>query len=62
MQRKPSHSTTKSKVFTVNKDKWNTKDDIGKPMKNALYVLSMPKGIFWAKAMSNVKKKSINCY
>ena len=26
-------------VFAVSKDEWNTKEDTGKSMKNALYVL-----------------------
>jgi len=30
--------TTKSKLFMVNKDKWDTKEGRGKSMKNALYV------------------------
>ena len=35
---KPSHVTTKSTLFTVSKDKWDTKEDTGKSIKNALYV------------------------
>ena len=31
--------TTKSTPFAVSKDEWNTKEDTGKPMKNALYIL-----------------------
>ena len=31
--------TTKSTLFVVSKDEWNTKEDTGKSMKNALYVL-----------------------
>jgi len=38
-QRNPSHATTKLMLFTVskniNKDEWNTKEDTGKPLKNA---------------------------
>jgi len=30
--------TTKSIVFMVNKDEWDTKEGRGKSMKNALYV------------------------
>jgi len=31
--------TTKSMLFTVSKDKWNTKEDTGKSLKNALHIL-----------------------
>jgi len=37
-QRKPSCATTKSTLFTVSKDEWNTKEDTGKPMKNAMHI------------------------
>ena len=38
-QRKPSaRATTKLTLFTVSKDEWNTKEDTGKPLKNALHV------------------------
>jgi len=30
---------TKLTFFAVSKDEWNTKEDTGNPMKNALYVL-----------------------
>ena len=53
MQRKPSHATIKSTIFAISKDEWNTKEDTGKYMKNALYVLQYAKGISWAEAMSN---------
>ena len=36
---KPSHATAKSKLFVVSKDEWDTKEDNGKSMKNALYIL-----------------------
>ena len=39
MHRKPSWATTKLTLFTVSKDKWNTKEDTGKSLKNALDVL-----------------------
>ena len=35
VQRKPSSTTTKSAIFAVCKDKWNTKEDTGKSMNNA---------------------------
>ena len=40
---KPSHATTKSTPFAVSKDEWHTKEETGKPMKNALYVLRYAK-------------------
>ena len=36
-------ATTKSTLFTVSKDEWDTKEDTGKSMKNALYVLRYAK-------------------
>ena len=36
---KPSRARAKSTPFPVNKDEWDTKEDTGKSMKNALYVL-----------------------
>ena len=40
---KPSCATTKSTLFAVSKDEWDTKEDTGKSMKNALYVLRYAK-------------------
>ena len=40
---KPSRATTKSTLFAVSKDEWETKEDTGKSMKNALYVLRYAK-------------------
>ena len=40
---KPSRTTTKSTLFAVSKDEWDTKEDAGKSMKNALYVLRQAK-------------------
>ena len=39
LEGKPSRAHTKSTPFPVSKDKWDTKEDTGKSMKNALYVL-----------------------
>ena len=36
---KPSHATAKSTLFAVRKDEWDTKEDTGKSMKNAVYVV-----------------------
>ena len=36
---KPSCATAKLTLFAVSKDDWGTKEDTGKSMKNALYVL-----------------------
>ena len=38
-ERKPSHARAKLTPFPVSKDEWDTKEDTGKSMKNALYVL-----------------------
>ena len=40
---KPSCATTKLTLFAVSKDEWDTKEDTGKSMKNALYVLRYAK-------------------
>ena len=40
---KPSRATTKSTLFAVSKDEWDTKEDTGKSMKNTLYVLQYAK-------------------
>ena len=40
---KPSCACAKSTPFPVSKDEWDTKEDIGKSMKNALYVLQYAK-------------------
>ena len=40
---KPSCAITKSTLFAVSKDKWDTKEDTGKSMNNALYVLQYAK-------------------
>jgi len=43
MKRKPSCATTKSTLFTVSKDEWNTKEGTGKSMKNILFILQYAK-------------------
>ena len=40
---KPSCACAKSTPFPVSKDEWDTKEDTGKSMKNALYVLRCAK-------------------
>jgi len=42
-ERKPSNATTKSTLFTFSKDKWHTKEENGKSMKNALCELQYAK-------------------
>ena len=42
-ERKPSRATAKLTLFAVSKDEWDTKEDTGKSMKNALYVLRYAK-------------------
>ena len=55
-ERKPSCATTKSTLFAVSKDEWNTKEDTGKSMKNALYVLRYAKRHLSGWATSNSEK------
>ena len=55
---KPSRATAKLTLFTVSKDEWDTKEDTGKSMKNALYVLRYAKDTSRAKATSNSEKSS----
>jgi len=43
MESKPSYATTKVTLFIVSKDEWNTKEDTGKSMKNASYMLRYTK-------------------
>ena len=40
---KSSRTTAKSTPFTISKDEWDTKEDTGKSMKNALYILRYAK-------------------
>ena len=40
---KPSCVTAKLTLFAVGKDEWDTKEDTGMSMKNALYVLQYAK-------------------
>ena len=40
---KPSRAIAKSTLFAVSKDEWETKEDTGKSMKNALYILRYAK-------------------
>jgi len=35
---KPLCATAKSTLFTVSEDEWDTKEDTGRSMKNALYI------------------------
>ena len=39
----PSLAIAKSTLFAVSKDEWDTKEDTGKSMKNALYILRYAK-------------------
>ena len=43
---KPSCATAKLTLFTVSKDECDTKEDSGKSMKNALYILQYAKRHF----------------
>ena len=40
---KSSRANAKLTPFAVSKDEWDTKEDTGKPIKNALYVLRYAK-------------------
>ena len=40
---KLSRATAKLTLFAVSKDKWDTKEDTGKSMKNALFILRYAK-------------------
>ena len=42
-QRKPSHATTKMTLFTVSKGEWNTNENTGESINNALFVLQYAK-------------------
>ena len=53
---KPSRARAKLTPFPVSKDEWDTKEDTGKSMKNALYVLRYAKGTCRAEATSNSDK------
>ena len=44
-ERKPSRAIAKLTLFAVSKDEWDTKEDTGKSMKNALYVLRLHKHV-----------------
>ena len=61
-QRKPSCATTK---LTVSKDEWNTKEDTGKSLKNALHVLRYAKRNFSGWSDTEQWKNqacSLSCY
>ena len=47
---KPSHATAKLTPFAVSKDERDTKEDTGKSMKNALYVLWYAKRHLWGRS------------
>ena len=53
---KPSRAIAKSTLFVVSKDEWDTKEDTGKSMKNAFYILRYAKRHFSAEATSNSEK------
>ena len=48
--------TERNQIFAVSKDEGNTKEDTGKSMKNALYVLRHNKSTSQAKVTSNSGK------
>ena len=54
---KPSCATAKLTLFNVSKDEWDTKEDTGKSMKNALYILRYSKKHFLGR--SDVEQRKI---
>jgi len=54
--------TTKSTLFTVSKDEWDTKEGRGKSMKNACMYSGMVKGTSWAEAMLNGEKNQARSF
>jgi len=48
---------TKLTLLTVSKDEWDTKEDAGKSMKNALHTLQYAKRHLPAETTSNSRKK-----
>ena len=55
---KPSCATAKLTLFAISKYEWDTKEDTGKSMKNALYILRYAKGTSPAETMLISKKSS----
>ena len=53
---KNTNPPQKSTLFAVSKDEWHTKEDTGRSMKNALYILQYAKGTSQAEAASNSEK------
>ena len=62
---KPSYARAKSTPFPVSKDEWDTKEDTGKSMKNALYILQYSKRHLSGR--NNIEQwknqaRSLSCY
>ena len=56
---KPSRATTKLALLAVSKDEWDTKEDIGKSMQNAFYILrGANRHLFGQSNVKTVKKSS----
>ena len=55
---KPSHATAKLRLFAVSINEWDTKEDTGKSINNALYVLRYAKRSSRPKQCRTVKKSS----
>ena len=53
---KPSRAIAKSTLFAVSKAEWDIKEDTGKSMKNALYVLRYAKRHLSTEVTSNIEK------
>ena len=56
---KSSRATAKLTLFAVNKDEWDTKEDTGKLMKNALYVLRYAKRYISGRSNKQSKIKPV---
>jgi len=58
-ERKLSCAITKSTVFAVSKDEWDTKKDFGKSLKNALYIEVCKRHISGRSNVEQRKKSSL---
>jgi len=61
-KRKPLHASTKSTLFAVSKDKWNTKEYTVSPCRMHCTHCGMPKSTSRTEAMSNSEKSSLYPY
>ena len=57
---KPSCAITKSTPFAVSQDEWDTKEDTGMSMNNALYLLGYAKRHLGLKRHRTVKNQTLS--